>query len=134
MKKVFLLLFVVATLIFGCSSNDDSDSKNQSSINPPSWIQGTWLLQDAGVDSGFKFTIDDVCIIFSSSQACNKEQLELANNTSLFTKVEEEITDTSYSIDISIVSSVTSYDFEKVSNNEIRWLNAGGTNAVYTKQ
>ncbi len=132
MKNTLLLLFAI--FVFSCSSSDESSSKNQSSINPPSWIQGTWLLEDAGVDSGFKFAMDDVCIIFSSSQACNKEQLQLANSTSLFTKVEEEISDTSYSINISIVSSVTSYDFEKVSDNKIRWLNASGTNAIYTKQ
>jgi hypothetical protein len=132
MKKILLLLSII--LLLGCSSSDDSSSKNQSSINPPSWIQGTWLLQDSGVDSGFRFTTDDVCIIFSSTQACNKEQLNLANKTSTFNKVEEEITDDYYSADITIVSNVTSYEFERVSNTEIKWLNANTSSAIYVKQ
>jgi thioredoxin-related protein len=134
MKKLIGLIFILTFLLSSCSSSDDDDSNiNNSGINPPEWIQGTWLLQDSPVSSGFRFTTDDVCIISFSSQACNKQQLETFNNTDIFTNVSEEITNDYYSVEITISSSITSYQFEKISETEIKWLETT-SNAIYTKQ
>jgi len=130
MKKTVLFCIIIFT--FGCSSSDD-DSTSQNSINPPSWIQGTWLT--SGGDGGFRFDADDFCIVnnFINVALCNKEQLNSFSGTQFFTDVEEEITDTFYSIDITLSTATTSYKFEKISENEIRRLNHF-TDTIYTKQ
>lgn len=134
MKKIIGLIFAITFLFSSCSSSDDDNSgNNNSSINPPNWIQGTWLLENSSVNSGFKFTTDDLCLISFTSQACNKETLELYDNTEIYTNVSEEITNDYYSVEITVSSSVNSYQFEKISDTEIKWLNSG-SNAIYVKQ
>ncbi|WP_417198148.1 hypothetical protein [Bizionia sp.] len=46
--KIFSLLILV--LLYSCSNNDDSDSDNQSCINPPDWLIGTWIHYDGDVE------------------------------------------------------------------------------------
>lgn len=84
--------------------------------------------------SGFRFAADDVCIIFLASQSCNKEQRRNFEGTGIFLDVKEDITDITYSIEITISNSITSYKFEKVSDTEIRWLTSSSASAVYVKQ
>lgn len=135
MKKIFGLILLIALSISSCSSDDDNSGNNNSSINPPNWIQGTWLLENSTVNSGFKFTTDDLCLISLTTQTCNKETLELYDGTQIYTNVEEEITNDYYSVEITISSSVNTYQFEKVSNTKIKWLNTGtNVNAIYVKQ
>ena len=42
MKKLLILSLTI--LLFSCGDSD-SDSSNNVSINPPSWIQGVWALE-----------------------------------------------------------------------------------------
>ena len=75
MKKLLLLLLTV--LLFSCGESN-SNSSNNVSINPPSWIQGVWVDEELlafGLRSGYEFKIDDLCQIISSSANCNKEIL-----------------------------------------------------------
>lgn len=128
MKKI-LGLFLLFSISISCSSDDENSVNSDSSINPPNWIQGTWLLPNSGINSGFKFTSNDFCLITSSIQSCNKYNIE---QSVIETNVVEEITNDYYSIEITIGSSVSYYQFEKVSNTQIRWLN--GIDAIYVKQ
>ena len=58
MKK---LLFLFTALLFISCSDDDDSSSNDTSIDPPSWIQVRWHAQVNGVDfdSGFEFKKND---------------------------------------------------------------------------
>lgn len=133
MKKIVLILSAV--LAFGCSGSDDSNNVNPNvvSINPPAWIQGTWLLEGSSVQSGFKFTSDDVCINSLGMYACNKESLEMYHDTQVNVDVNEEISDTEYSVEITIGSNTTAFEFKKVSATQIKWINSPAQ-ANYTKQ
>lgn len=136
MKKLLGFIFLISLSISSCSSDNDNSTNNNSSINPPDWIIGTWLLENSSVDSGFKFTDNDICLINITTQACNKETLELYENTEIYTNVDEVISNDFYSIEITISSSVNSYEFEKVSDTEIIWMNSGitGANPIYVKE
>ena len=72
MKKLLLLLLTV--LLFSCGESN-SNSSNNVSINPPSWIQGVWVddeLLSLGVRSGYEFKVDDLCTVITNSASCNK--------------------------------------------------------------
>lgn len=58
-------------MLFGCSSSDDNNSANQS-INPPEWVQGTWLLEEPNPVSGCRITKDDFCLVNFTIQSCFK--------------------------------------------------------------
>ena len=117
MKKISILLLLV--LVCSCSKSDDSSITNSKSINPPTWIQGRWLLGDGSVNSGFKFTNNDFCLETFGIYACNKEAINLYKGTQIFTDVKEDITNSTYSIEITIGSMISSYKFEKVSSANI---------------
>ncbi|MDB2417896.1 hypothetical protein N9W38_00775 [Flavobacteriaceae bacterium] len=128
MKKLLLLLLTV--LLFSCGESN-SNSSNNVSINPPSWIQGVWVDEELlaiGLRSGYEFKIDDLCQVISSSASCNKETLAIFDNNEddLFADVQEEISAIRYAIDITIQSSTTSYIFEKIDNNNIIQKGVGG--------
>lgn len=131
MKKISILLLLV--LVCSCSKSDDSSITNSKSINPPTWIQGRWLLEDVPVNSGFKFTTNDFCLDYAGMYVCNKEAINLYNGTQIFTDVKEEITNSTYSIEITIGSNTTYYKFEKVSSTSIRGIQ-GTISAIYVKQ
>ena len=128
MKKLLLLLLTV--LLFSCGESN-SNSSNNVSINPPSWIQGVWVDEEnlsIGLRNGYEFKVDDFCQVISTSASCNKEILALYgdNENSLFADVQEEISAIRYAIDITIQSSTTSYIFEKIDNNHIIQKGVGG--------
>jgi hypothetical protein len=72
MKK---LLFLFSALLFISCSGDDDSSSNDTSIDPPSWIQGVWLSEDyleLGIESGYEFTKDDICSVLFNTKTCQK--------------------------------------------------------------
>jgi hypothetical protein len=134
MKKAILLLIVITFV--SCSSDESTGSSNKTSINPPAWIQGTWLssYNNTSTGSGFKFSKDDLCLVVSNTlSSCNKETLSVYNN-SIFTNVDETISDSEYIIIITISSVITTYHFKKISNSKIEWVVDNGFQNLYTKQ
>ncbi len=125
MKKLFFTFSICLLILCSCSSSDDDNSNNNpSSINPPTWIQGTWLAETiSGSDLGFEFTADDFCFINGTITTCYKSQIEQFNNAGQNTIVNETITETEYSIEINYSSQQVNYEFEKISNTEIEWIN-----------
>ncbi|QEE49154.1 hypothetical protein FUA48_06040 [Flavobacterium alkalisoli] len=127
-----LLLFILALLIVSCSGSDDNSSASHTSIiNPPAWIQGQWVLEN-NADYGFKFTSDDLCLKSIGIFTCNKETIELYEDTNVITNVDENISDNEYSVEITIGSNTTAYEFHKISDSQIQCYTP--IQAIYTKQ
>ncbi len=76
MKKL-LYLFLAITII-SCGGDDNGSANNSSNltINPPTWIQGTYL-QDIGgqtISNGYEFKSNDFCGVTSNISSCYKAQ------------------------------------------------------------
>jgi hypothetical protein len=126
MKKL-LYLFLAITII-SCGGDDDRNTNNNSNnltINPPSWIQGTYL-QDIGgqtISNGYEFKSNDFCGVTSNISSCYKAQLDLYESTPNFeTDVYEEVDNNRYFIEITLGPTIYSFEFEKVSNTSIKQI------------
>lgn len=128
-KTVFVLVLMLSTFLFSCSSNDDNNSNTSIQINPPTWIQGTWL-ESIDPDIGWRFTNDDIISIIGNVEMSQKEQLELGANNGQDVSVEEDSTSEYYSVQLNYPAGQTvNYYFEKLSETQIRL-----SPAIYTKQ
>ena len=126
MKKLILLLTII-TLSFSCSNSDNSsnNSNNCQTLNPPTWIQGTWLKQNAPTAAGYKFTADDVIENYneiSSGGFSRKYQLDFYCTSNVNYTVTENITPTSYFLEINW-SGIATYNFAKISATTIELVN-----------
>lgn len=124
MKKLIYLLVVLG--MFSCSTDDLTEDTNNK-LNPPEWIQGTWLLNEAGslFNIGFTFTEDDV-IVYNVSLPTS-----LSDSIDEYTEVNESITDSEYYIVITYLDGTQlTYDFRYLNTNSIGY----GTNTVLMKQ
>lgn len=127
MKKL-LYLFLAITII-SCGGNDDSGNTNNNSsnltINPPSWIQGTYLQEVAGqiLPLGYEFKPDDFCYVSSNITTCYQAQLDLYGDIpNIETDVYEEIDSNRYFIEITIGVTIYDFEFVKVSSTSIRQI------------
>ena len=120
MKK---LLFLFSALLFISCSGDDDSSSNDTSIDPPSWIQGVWLYEDTlelGIENGFEFTKDDFCSVTGTTKMCNKASFDLMINTpNVEVNVYEEISDDRYFLELTYYNLTVEYEFFKVSSTRI---------------
>lgn len=127
MKKLFLFLFLTVCLS-ACSGDDNANGSGNSgnNLNPPAWIQGTWQMESAmgTAQIGFRFTSNDVCNMNSTMFTCYKEMIDHLNRSQLYANVTEEISDTKYYVEITNINTTNSYQFEKISANRIKWVNA----------
>ncbi len=126
MKKLILLITII-TLLFSCSNSDNSDTNNNNcqTLQPPSWIQGTWIKQNSPVGSytGYKFTSDDVIDIFSQSGSNSRKfQLDFYCTSNVNYTVTENITPTSYFLEINW-GGIATYNFTKISATTIELVN-----------
>ena len=115
MKK--LLLLFSALLFISCSGDDDSSS-NDTSIDPPSWIQGVWMREDLE-GFGYEFTKDDICSVLYNTKSCNKTQIDLFKDTNQ-ANVYEEISDDRYYIEITYLAQTSQLEFIKISTTRIK--------------
>jgi len=79
---------------------------------------------------------DDFCIISILQQTCHKELLSQSNSSGVLTSVNEEITENSYLIEMTLGGQIFTYEFIKISSNQIEWLNnpfGDLTELIYTK-
>ena len=115
MKK---LLFLFSALVFISCSGDDDSSSNDTSIDPPSWIQGVWMREDLE-GLGYEFTKDDICSILYNTKSCYKASIDLFKDTNQV-NVYEEISDDRYLIEITSLNSTSQLEFIKVSSTRIK--------------
>jgi hypothetical protein len=135
--KNIILIIAFTSLLFSCSSDNNNDSpgtniNNCQTLNPPAWIQGTWIKQNLIGQYGYKFTSDDVIDIFSqSSSNSRKFQLDFYCNSNVNYTVTENITPTSYFLEINW-SGIATYNFAKISATTIELVNDDDpVNATY---
>lgn len=137
MKKI-ILLASIAVLSLSCTSDSDSDNNSNnnsnSQITPPNWILGTWLIEHEGTEQklgGYRFTSDNLCIVHIGNigEICFKETIQLSQPSHGKAIVNQQITDTQYKISIQIGPSIQNFNFQKISETEIK---NGST--IYTKQ
>ena len=115
MKK---LIFLFTALLFISCSGDDDSSSNDTSINPPSWIQGVWMRE--GLEGlGYEFTKDDICSVLYNTKSCNKTQIDLFKDTNQ-ANVYEEISDDRYYIEITYLTQTSQLEFIKISTTRIK--------------
>ncbi|WP_299017663.1 hypothetical protein [uncultured Polaribacter sp.] len=125
MKKI-ILLFSLA-ILFSCTSSDDSESAmSDNNYNPPSWIQGVWIIPNVPVTSGFEFRDSDFCLASGNVTTCYEQTYSQVTDFNVY----EEISNTRYLTITTIAGSEYRYEFEKVSENSIKWLNVNGSNNV----
>ena len=121
-----LILLIITNLLLSCSSDDDNSGNSQSNdfFNPPSWIQGKWLVDDSNMEFGFEFTSNNFIIINSISSSIDYgEILQMQNDLGISTNVTEEISDSEYKIRINLQGANTTYTFRKVNLTTIEYSN-----------
>ena len=120
------------------SGNYNTSGTSDNSFNPPNWIQGVWLNETIPtVSIGYEFRPDDICTISGAQASCNKAIIELYEDTPNFqTNVIEDITDTRYYAVFSYGPTELTYEFEKLSVNQINGIQAPTINSptIFTKQ
>lgn len=124
MKKTFLIFSTL--LLASCSSDNSSTNSDNTSINPPNWIQGTWYLDNNGTadkSTGYTFKKNDFCLNVFNTQTCFGESNNLIKSGGGYTEVEEEKSDNEYKISITQVNTTVIYHFKKITAKKIEWIN-----------
>lgn len=125
MKKLLLLSLTI--LLFSCGDSDSDSDDVSNKITPPSWITGTYM--DALGNYGYEFKLNDFCRLPRVNSTpygevtCWKDAIDRYENE-LFTEVEQEITDSYYSVKITIdINTFLYVGFDKVSDTRIEYQN-----------
>lgn len=124
MKK-FLVLATLIIGFIGCSKNnengDESESGTSNSLNPPAWIQGTWVVE-GGTASTLEFTKNDFCL---SPQGVVR-QCYRSIATAPGGRVSQTVSDTEYTLSVGGAGVFIDFSFEKISARKILWKDASG--------
>lgn len=133
-RKVSFLALTIIIIFNSCSNSDNDKNTSEIQINPPSWIQGKWLLPDSTVgESGWRFTNNDFIIIQVNTELSQRNQLQQFSNNGQEVSASDTSSENSYSVVLnSIGGQSTTYSFSKISDNEITWDTVA--NSIYTKQ
>ncbi|UMB60843.1 hypothetical protein MHL31_01190 [Lutibacter sp. A80] len=109
MRKMLTLLFVSA-LLLSCSKDDSISQLN--TLNPPSWIQGTWVND---MDFELRFTSNDMYISDMSYLESNKSYID--SGVAVYY---DESTSTEYTIYMKTDAvDMAVFEFVKISSTEI---------------
>lgn len=139
MKKI--ISFFVILILSACSRNEDVGTSSKSTnINPPTWIQGYWLME-VGVGEvtdlqGLKATKDD---FYLTQIGAGNSMKTLVKNTLLSggtAEVDELASNTEYKLNVKLNGmSFPQYHLKKISATKIQFLDtAGRGGAIFIKQ
>ncbi len=138
MKKIILLI-TFTSILFSCSpgGNSSNVSSNCATINPPTWIQGTWIKVATNTNIqqlyGYKFTANDVIEVApgGTNSISRKGQIDFYCSSNAPYTITENITPTSYFLEINWGAFAT-YNFTKISATKIELINDNDSvNATY---
>lgn len=134
MKNLIYLKFLIIMIILnGCSSDDNNSNNSKIQINPPSWIQGKWLIEGVSNNAGWRFTLNDVISIQNGIEISERGQLEMVLQSSQNVSTSEEISSNRYKLISNYPAGQTTIKtFTKISNTEISWDDTPGI--VFVKQ
>ena len=121
------------TLIaMSCSS--DNDEIKESGINPPEWIQGTWLVEGSTTgDNGVRFTPNDLILIQVFNEISQRQLIEQSRYLGEEVKIIENISEENYVLHIDFQQSQTvKLEFTKLTSDKITWNQAA--NSILVKQ
>lgn len=129
MKKV--LFICLAALTFSCSG-ELQDQADELKVSPPNWLRGSWNNKDeTSGNKGWKFAPDEVVVIDNEGNEMSIMSVYLvtAGLTGEEITVNEFEGTTTYSILINGETFSKSYDFSRISSQEMSWDNAPPFNA-----
>ena len=131
MRKI-IYLFFLPLISLSCSSNDNE--VNPSGINPPSWIQGTWLVEGSTNGSvGVRFTEDDIVLIQNFLETSQKKLINQSRDLGQEVLVNEDKSNEYYSVRFDFENGQNvNLSFTKISESEITWNQVN--NSVLIKQ
>ena len=132
MKKILILFFALSLGLVACNKDDDdADTQNTNNqLNPPTWIQGTWMAENATLATGYQFTEDDMLSIIGESSVSLMNSLSGSAYT-----INENTTSTSYqfSIHYTELDSTESWEFNLMDDTHLQAVH-GTTTETLTKQ
>lgn len=134
MRSFILLLLIVSTSLYSCtSSDDDSADVDKTLLSPPSWILGTWV--NSEVDSkidGFRFTEDNIIMYKNGLEYSQNDLIDGYVNAGFNLTVNQEEKEGWYSVHFNYpLGEEVTYSFEQPTNTTIMWVEE---EVVYTKQ
>ncbi len=133
MKNVLFVLVVFALSMVSCNKNNDDNNpaSGQDHLNPPAWIQGTWIdLSNNDIRTGYQFTTDDMLTIIGNSSLSVKESLQDTDDIS------EESTSSKYQFTITHTATNNSTEtwlFNSIDDTHIEAVH-GTVSTTLTKE
>jgi hypothetical protein len=115
-KHITLLLLTLSITLISCEKDDNSEEQYQNQLNPPAWIQGTWIdLSNTNIRTGYTFTTDDMLTIIGNNSASVKASLTDTDD------IAENITASAYSFTIThnATNSTETWEFAKTDDTHI---------------
>jgi hypothetical protein len=116
-KLIKLIVVIICfTSILSCSKND-REFYSFIQINPPEWIQGTWL--KAGTGFGWRFTSNDIISIDPNLEFSFRESYQSFIDHGANASISDTYTNVSYIVTINYGGVISTFDFTKLSDTEI---------------
>ena len=136
MKKIILLVLVIALNLSSCSEDEETNKNSNISFNPPSWVQGDWFSESGS--TGLRFTNNNILIIHVDSNGLIEEDRNLKNYWSLFdgAYLNETSSEDKYFAEVLLSGNEGEgdhFNLTKISNNTMS-RNRGGSEWTYTKR
>ena len=131
MKKAILLILVLGLTITACKKDDNDDQGAKDKLNPPAWIQGTWMdRSEPTIPVGYTFTSDDMFTIIINNSTSLNSSISDRDYT-----ISENITDVKYQFTITYndTNSDESWEFNMISDTQIESIH-GTVTSILTKE
>ncbi len=133
MKNVILLILAFGLALSACekANTDDQGNTTKDKLNPPAWIQGTWMdRSEPLIPVGYTFTTDDMLTIVAGNSASLNGSISDRDYT-----ISEITTDTNYQFTITYkdTNSDESWEFNKISSTQIESIH-GTVTSILTKE
>ena len=134
MKNLILLFLAFGLTMTACKKDDATDTGTTTSkdkLNPPAWIQGTWMdRSEPTMPVGYTFTTDDMLTIIANNSTSLNAPISDRNYS-----ISETTTDSNYQFTITYTdtNSTESWIFNKMGDTQIQSIH-GSVTSILTKE